>query len=178
MTIPRRGTYERLRQVARLYFAEQDTMPDWKLVEKIANQLELTQAKVWELVYLAYAFRYSISIEMEVACDAFGQELPDQYIQDMLPPSTSAEAEYANMVLDAEIGQALRLLDERDIKLLEMYTGLCLGCFRNLERLKYSEIAKELGYPSANSVAKKKAAIMKKLRDKLTDSKEFIPWEW
>lgn len=153
-------------------------MRESELTEMIADELELTKKTVRELIQAAVEFKYPLSLDADPPESALvtAEENVPLTLQSRLPSSPDAEEDYIQRELRRRLRGAIKTLGPKDLKLLEMTTGLCLNCYQNrLDGVSsYNEIALELGYAGESSVEKRRKYVMKKLRRELIEQDKDI----
>lgn len=178
LTVSTSGAYNHLLKVAKIYYEYCETMRESELTEMIADELELTKKTVRELIQAAVEFKYPLSLDADPPESALvtAEENVPLTLQSRLPSSPDAEEDYIQRELRRRLRGAIKTLGPKDLKLLEMTTGLCLNCYQNrLDGVSsYNEIALELGYAGESSVEKRRKYVMKKLRRELIEQDKDI----
>lgn len=178
LTVSTSGAYNHLLKAAKIYYEHCETMREDKLIEKIADELELTKKTVRELIQTAVEFKYPLSLDADPPESALvtAEENVPQTLRSRLPSSPDAEEDYIQRELRRRLRGAIKTLGPKDLRLLEMTTGLCLNCYQNLLAgvSSYNEIALELGYAGESSVEKRRKYVMNKLRRELIEQDKEI----
>lgn len=163
--VPEAQVYKNIRAVARLYFEKEYSMPNEELLKYLSEQMKLTEKKIQKYIEIALYFRYVSSISLD---------------DDEFKPNTVSEETLADSVpsvLDTvmyidrrdKYVEAARSLSPKDLKLLELSTGVCLNCIGNIKAETYELIAMKLGMADASGVAKKRKRVIKKFLNKLEE---------
>jgi len=164
IVVPEAKSYSDMRSVARLYFENKDSMTTDELLKYITRETNLSEKKISQYIETALQFRYVSSISMD---DEEVTE-PNTVLEKTLADSAPSVFETV-MYLDRreKYIQAAKALSPKDLKLLELSTGVCLNCLGTFEPKTYNEIALLLGMTDESGVEKKRKAVIKKFRDEL-----------